>query len=107
MQAPQPPDSWEGIRDALNEGSVAPQIDDFVADAYLGEEDCLYVNVYTPKVRVTQKANTFLGAFGKPLQKATVSFVVSVRLSVHMEQKRARRLDFCAISYLGFFTKMC
>ncbi|PNF42151.1 Esterase E4 [Cryptotermes secundus] len=50
FKAPQPADSWEGIRDALTEGSVAPQIDDVVADAYLGEEDCLYLNVYTPKL---------------------------------------------------------
>lgn len=50
FKAPQPPEPWEGILDALNEGSVAPQVDDFVADSYLGEEDCLYLNVYTPKV---------------------------------------------------------
>ncbi|XP_021912901.1 esterase E4-like isoform X2 [Zootermopsis nevadensis] len=50
FKAPHPADSWEGIRDALTEGSVAPQIDDVVADAYLGEEDCLYLNVYTPKL---------------------------------------------------------
>jgi hypothetical protein len=53
LQAPQPADSWEGIRDALTEGPVAPQVDDIVEEAYLGEEDCLYLNVYTPKVRVT------------------------------------------------------
>jgi hypothetical protein len=52
LQAPQPVDSWEGIRNALTEGPVAPQIDDVVEEAYLGEEDCLYLNVYTPKVWV-------------------------------------------------------
>jgi hypothetical protein len=60
LQAPQPADSWEGIRDALTEGSVAPQIDDVVTDAYLGEEDCLYLNVYTPKVRVTLNSTASL-----------------------------------------------
>ncbi|XP_069675635.1 carboxylic ester hydrolase-like isoform X1 [Periplaneta americana] len=50
FQAPQPADAWDGVRDAFSEGPVAPQIDDFVDNAYLGEEDCLYLNVFTPKL---------------------------------------------------------
>ncbi|KAJ9600064.1 hypothetical protein L9F63_009645, partial [Diploptera punctata] len=50
FKAPQPVDPWEGVRDALSEGSVAPQFDDVIDNVYKGEEDCLYLNVYTPKV---------------------------------------------------------
>lgn len=70
MQAPQPPESWEGIRDALNEASVAPQVDDFVADSYLGEEDCLYLNVYTPKVRVAENTMYIFRRFHKAVTKS-------------------------------------
>ena len=49
LQAPQEPDPWSDVRDAVVEGSVAPHIDDFL-EQYLGEEDCLFLNVYTPAV---------------------------------------------------------
>ncbi|GJQ65576.1 hypothetical protein Trydic_g7674 [Trypoxylus dichotomus] len=66
--APQPADSWEGIRDATQD---LPQC----TQAYLGttsitgQEDCLYLNVYTPELpsaNITQKAVMFFiygGAF--------------------------------------------
>ena len=41
--------------------------------------------------------------FRKAVIKANVSFVVSIHLSVHMEYKNSHRLDFCEVSYLGFF----
>ena len=43
-----------------------------------------------------------LAAFAK-LLKATVSFVISVRLSVRMEQLRSQRTDFYEILYLRIF----
>ncbi|XP_049853108.1 esterase FE4-like isoform X1 [Schistocerca gregaria] len=49
FQPPQPPESWTGIRDALEEGAVAPHAD-WVRQKYRGEEDCLFLNVYTPKI---------------------------------------------------------
>ncbi|KAJ9581580.1 hypothetical protein L9F63_023239, partial [Diploptera punctata] len=41
FKAPQPAESWEGVRDALEEGSVCPQL------GVTANEDCLFVNVYT------------------------------------------------------------
>nr|AJP62543.1 carboxylesterase [Oxya chinensis] len=49
FQPPQPPEPWTGIRDALEEGAVAPHAD-WVRQKYRGEEDCLFLNVYTPKI---------------------------------------------------------
>jgi carboxylesterase type B len=39
------------MRDALVEGPNCAQIEIFKKE-FKGEEDCLYLNVYTPKVRV-------------------------------------------------------
>jgi hypothetical protein len=51
---------------------------------------------------------SFLGAFAK-LRKATISFVMSVCLSVHpsvrMEQFRSHRMDYHEILYFGVFRK--
>jgi len=49
FQAPQEPDAWSDVRYAVVEGSVAPHINEFL-NQYVGEEDCLFLNVYTPAV---------------------------------------------------------
>nr|CAD7569982.1 unnamed protein product [Timema californicum] len=46
FKAPQPADPWEGVKDATKEGAEAPQID-FMNKKYTGNEDCLFINVYT------------------------------------------------------------
>jgi len=50
FKAPQPAESWDGIRDALKEGDVAPQPGFFNMTPYSGNEDCLFINVFTPKL---------------------------------------------------------
>lgn len=45
---PQPPDPWQGIRDGTKDCNICAQFDK--TDSIIkGDEDCLYLNVYTPK----------------------------------------------------------
>ena len=54
FQPPRPPQSWDGVRDALEYGRVAPQppyappFDRLLGDQGLPGEDCLNLNVWTP-----------------------------------------------------------
>ena len=50
------------------------------------------------------RPKTFLGAFVK-LRKATISFVMPLRLSVRMEQLCSYRTDFHDNLYLSIFRK--
>jgi len=43
---PQPPTSWKGIRDASSFGNVCPQIQFFNFNRFVGDEDCLVLNVF-------------------------------------------------------------
>src|SRR5882672_9326141 len=54
--APQPPEPWSGVRTAKAFGSAAPQntvVNDLLPAFLIPEpqsEDCLYLNVWTPRV---------------------------------------------------------
>jgi para-nitrobenzyl esterase len=58
FRAPQPLESWEGVRDATRIGARAMQVPSETFEALLGrppkqppiDEDCLYLNVWTPGV---------------------------------------------------------
>ncbi|XP_046991136.1 esterase FE4-like isoform X2 [Schistocerca americana] len=47
FKPPQPLSQWDGIKDALGEGNICSQIN--MKGQYKGSEDCLYLNVYSPK----------------------------------------------------------
>lgn len=50
LQAPQPAESWDGIRDATTEGNISPQLDPVLHKGFVGDENCLYLNIYTPNL---------------------------------------------------------
>lgn len=46
---PVPPETWEGVRDATVNCNICSQYDTETKNI-IGNEDCLYLNVYTPKL---------------------------------------------------------
>ena len=54
FRAPQPPESWQGLRSAAEFGPIAPQVPNEALNSLVGgneqpqDEDCLYLNVWTP-----------------------------------------------------------
>ncbi|KAF4526363.1 hypothetical protein B566_EDAN014101 [Ephemera danica] len=49
FKPPQDAPSWQGERPAIQDGNDCPQFH-FVLDKFVGTEDCLFANVYTPKL---------------------------------------------------------
>jgi acetylcholinesterase len=49
FRAALPEESWSGIRTAAREGASCPHRN-MILDNYRGNEDCLFVNVYTPSL---------------------------------------------------------
>jgi len=55
---PQPHGAWDGVLEATQVGSPCPQITSLGFGSFVGNEDCLFLNVYTPgqtKSAKTQK----------------------------------------------------
>ncbi|XP_018367855.1 PREDICTED: putative inactive carboxylesterase 4 isoform X2 [Trachymyrmex cornetzi] len=50
---PVPPEPWSGYRDASKYGNTAVQMD--LRQIITGDEDCLYLNVYTMKIELSKK----------------------------------------------------
>ena len=51
FKAPVPPEKWTGVFDATKEGSICYQRDLIKNGILVGTENCLFLNVYTKKVR--------------------------------------------------------
>jgi para-nitrobenzyl esterase len=50
FRAPQPVAPWQGVRDAVAVGPSAPQNEGLMQDSPPWNEDCLYLNVWTPGI---------------------------------------------------------
>lgn len=55
FQAPQPPQSWQGTLDATQHGPVCPQYDINMRQYIKGDENCLFLNVYTKSLQSNSK----------------------------------------------------
>uniref|UniRef100_T1GPC2 carboxylesterase n=1 Tax=Megaselia scalaris TaxID=36166 RepID=T1GPC2_MEGSC len=56
FKSPVPFPAWEGVRVATKDGSICPQIDRMQGAILTGNEDCLFLNVYTPPIDVIKKS---------------------------------------------------
>ena len=48
FHSPQPPDKWDGIKNAAEFGSIAPQMKRALGEKQSQNEDCLFLNVWSP-----------------------------------------------------------
>ncbi|XP_074107661.1 juvenile hormone esterase-like [Cotesia typhae] len=53
FKPPEEAEPWNGVRDATREPNLCPQKNPFKNYTYDGDEDCLYLNLYTPKINST------------------------------------------------------
>lgn len=51
FQAPQPIEPWEGVKEVKSDGSACYSRNIMKPEEFLGSEDCLYLNVFTPMVK--------------------------------------------------------
>lgn len=49
FKAPQPAEQWDGIKDATKQGKGC-YARNFLGNGFVGAEDCLFLNVYSPSV---------------------------------------------------------
>lgn len=64
FKAPEPPDNWEGVRDATQHGPVCPQYNSRLDRLETGSEDCLYLNIYTKNLNPRQLAPVMVWIHG-------------------------------------------
>ncbi|XP_071574393.1 juvenile hormone esterase isoform X1 [Temnothorax nylanderi] len=60
---PVPVEPWSGGRDASKHGNIAVQLNEFTREIE-GDEDCLYLNVYTTKIESSKKRTVMVWIHG-------------------------------------------
>ena len=81
-KAPQPPQSWEGVKECKNFGPSPIQnspkpflcwTEEFIAKPEPLSEDCLYLNVWTPAKKANEKLPVFVWIYGGGLSSGSAN----------------------------------
>ncbi|XP_071439111.1 esterase E4-like [Hetaerina americana] len=56
FKAPEPMEAWTDVKNTTEEGNVCPQNDIFT-NQFIGNDDCLFLNVFTPKIPIGKDEN--------------------------------------------------
>lgn len=105
-RAPRSPEPWQGIRDATRQGAMCPQAGFFPDDPpVVGSEDCLYLNVDTPRapgkprpVLVFVHGGGFIGGAGAPYDPGRIVAKDVVTVTVNYRMGALGFLDHPAMS---------
>ncbi|KAL3857139.1 hypothetical protein ACJMK2_011834 [Sinanodonta woodiana] len=65
---------WSGVYQAKTFGNTCFQRDPYNVSIYLGSEDCLYLNVYTPSINSSTKLPVMVWVHGGSLQMANANW---------------------------------
>ncbi|XP_023937834.2 esterase B1 [Bicyclus anynana] len=79
FKAPLPPQSWRGVRDASNFGNICSQFN----QTYQGDEDCLFLNVYTKTLRRNAKTPVMVWIHGGSFSQGSGNFFLPDFLLQH------------------------
>jgi para-nitrobenzyl esterase len=79
--SPQPAAAWTGTRDASKPGSACPQTAGFLGDAASDTEDCLYLNVTTPRNTAKKKLPVMFWIHGGGFYSGSGSLYGAQRLA--------------------------
>lgn len=60
FKAPEPPIPWQNTYDATDHGEVCPQLDMVTTQILPGDENCLFLNVYSKNISASQPVIVFI-----------------------------------------------
>ncbi|XP_026486245.2 esterase E4-like [Vanessa tameamea] len=79
FKAPLPPRPWKGIRDAIDFGPICKQFN----ITYQGDEDCLFINVYTKSLNKGAKLPVMVFIYGGSFTQGSGNFFLPDFLLQH------------------------
>ncbi|XP_057326300.1 juvenile hormone esterase-like isoform X3 [Microplitis mediator] len=83
FKPPAEADPWTSIFDATSEGIQCPQMDIFHPNIYVGSEDCLNLNVYTPKTYFSSLFHRSISMSGSALCFWSITTTPEIQTYAH------------------------